>query len=377
MRREPSLDAFKGFCLALVIFIHIQGGCGGTWLEAWANSFKLVGFFVVSGYLLSLRAKFFTDCFGEAVARKWKGLMIPYFVFSFLAWVRVLWRAKTLSEATAYSNVVISQTVLLRGYSTLWFLPVLFVAEVFFLGGLSLEGWLRRRFGGLALATFPLLAIAAICLSISLSPVARPFILVPPNQQLVGNAILMWLRALPAFVCVVAGYCVYGKLLAVCRRHLAILAGVAAMLVLAGFVTGRLLGGIDWNSNAYGGNLCLFLFSGIASSFGLMLVFNLASRFTPMPLLRFIGVNSLVLMATHLPLPVIKIAKSVSACFCEQVSCFGAFLSCHFMIEGLWLFTIVLVLEFPIVVFFKYTLFKVLRGMKPENQIAEGEIPAR
>ena len=374
--RDASLDAFKGLCLALVIFIHIQAG-GGAWLGKWANPFKLVGFFVVSGHLLALKSMVSSNGFGEAVMKKWRGIMLPYFTFCLLTLaVLVPLRTNTLSGATAYSNVIISQMVLLRGYSTLWFLPVLFVAEMFFIGALLLESRLRGRFGYWSLAVHPLFALFATFLSIFLSPIAQSFIMVPPSQQLVGNVILTWLRALPAFVCIAVGYFAYGRLLALCRRHVGLLAGVGAVLVFVGFATGRLLGGIDWNNNVYGGNLCLFLFSGIVSSFGLMLVFNLVSRYTSMPLLRFIGVNSLVLMATHLPLPIIMLAKSVSAWICEQIPCFGAFLSGHFMVNCLWLFVIVIILEIPIVALFKYTPLKVLLGKKLHNSalVAKAEV---
>jgi hypothetical protein len=361
------LDAFKGFCLALVICIHLK--CkGGLWLAPWANPFKLAGFFVVSGYLLSLKPGIGPVDAAKMLARRWRGIMLPYFTFSVLAVaVLVPWHARTLAGATSLANDMIAKTALLRGYSTLWFLPVLFLAETFFLGTLALENCVHRRAGRGAWLVHPLAVVLAIGLSLCLSPVAQPLIRVRPNQQLVANILLPWLRALPAFACVAAGYFAYGKLLSACSRHAGLLAGTSAAFLLAGFAAGRMLGNVNWNNNVYGGNLCLFVFSGIASSFGLMLGFKLLSRFLSMPVLRFIGVNSLVLMATHLPLPIVKFAKDAAAWVAGCLPAFGGFLAHHPLVDCLWRLAIVLLLEVPIVLLFMHTPLKVLLG-KPASR---------
>lgn len=372
--RDDSLDAFKGLCLALVIFVHLKGK-GSLWVGPWVNPFKLAGFFVVSGYLLSLKAAMGPGDIGKMVARKWRGIMIPYFTFSFLALaVLVPCQASTLAGATSYANVLLSQMALFRGFSTLWFLPVLFLAEVLFLGALALEGLVRRRAGRGAWLVHPALMAVAIGMSMFLSPVLQPWIRVPPNQQLVANLVLSWLRALPAFVCVAAGYFAYGKVLAVCRRHVGWSAGMAVAFVAAGLATGRMLGGIDWNNNVYGGNLCLFLFSGISSSLGLMLAFRLIARYASLPVLRFIGVNSLVLMATHLPLRIVKVSKDLAEWVAGCMPSLAGFLSHHPMVDGLWLLAIVLFLEIPIVLLFMHTPLTVLLG-KPRKRSRLRETP--
>lgn len=366
-QRDTSLDAFKGFCLALVICIHLK--CkGGLWLAPWANPFKLAGFFVVSGHLLSLKPLLGPADAAKRLARRWRGIMLPYLTFSVLALaVLVPWNARTLAAATSLANGMIAKTVLLRGHSTLWFLPVLFLAEAFFLGTLALEALVRRRAGRGAWLVHPLFLAGAIGLSLFLSPLAQPLIKVPANRQLVANIVLPWLRALPAFACVAAGYFAYGKLLAACSRHAALLAGASAAFLLAGFASGRMLGPVNWNDNVYGGNLCLFLFSGIASSFGLMLGFKLLSRFLSMPVLRFIGVNSLVLMATHLPLPIVKFAKETAAWVAGCLPAFGGFLGRHPLVDCLWRLAIVLLMEVPVVILFMHTPLKVLLG-KPAGR---------
>ena len=358
--RDVSLDAFKGFCLALIMLLHIQAGKGPSWLGAWANPFKLAGFFVVSGYLLSLKPS--ASGFRDAVARRWRGLMWPYFTFGFLAVAVSILMADTLSGATAASNAILSRMALLRGHSTLCFLPVLFVAEALFIGTSVLEGRLRGRIGRCAALALPLSALAAICASALLSPVAAPFIKLPQGRQIVANLVLTPLRALPAFVCIAAGYLAYGRLLALSRRSAAVGAAASAVLVAVGFAAGRMLGGIDWNNNIYGGNLCLFLLSGVSSSLGLMLAFSILCRYARMPVLRFIGVNSLVLMATHLPLPFIQGARSVSGWICARAAWLGTFLSEHAMLNGLWILAIVLLMEIPLVLLFSRTPLKVLLG---------------
>lgn len=359
--RDVALDVFKGFCLALIMLIHIKGSGGAAWVGTWANPFKLAGFFVVSGYLLSLKPVCIGK-FSELVGRKFRGIMLPYFTFSiFLLAVLVPYKATTFSMAIRLARVMAAQTVLLRGYLTLWFLPVLFISELFFIGTLFLEKRLHKHWGRYAILVYPLFVVAAICASVFVSPIVNPVI---KNKQLVANLILTWLRVLPAFVCICAGYFIYGRLLAACRRHKGICAVASFVFITAGFAIGGMLGGIDWNNNVYGGNLWLFLFSGIASSFGLMLAFNLASRYVHMPILRFIGVNSLVLMATHLPLPIIKLSRDVTAWISGYIPALDCFLSSHFMVKSLWILAIVLLFEIPLIFLFMHTPLKVLIGKK-------------
>ena len=352
--------------MALIMILHLMGANAPKWLSEWANPFKLVGFFIVSGYLMSLKAKPEPKDLTEAIWHKWRSIMVPYITFSILAViVKVLYCTNTLSGATSYSNVLISQTALLRGYSTLWFLPVLFLAECFLLVALSAEALLPRGRTKILVATLHIAFVTtAMGLSLWLSPLSRPFIQVPTNSQLVANAILSWLRALPAFVCVAVGYFAYAPILSLSKRHMGICIAIVLSFISIGALTGHFINKIDWNNNVYGGNLPLFLLSGSLTSLGLMLAWNLVSKYLHMPCLTFIGINSLVLMATHLPLPMFEWTKLLSAKILTCIPPLSCFMSSRPAIEALWLFVIVMILELPLIIIFKYTPLRILIGKR-------------
>ena len=152
-----------------------------------------------------------------------------------------------------------------------WFLPVLFFAEALLLLALAGERRLRTvRFHWPVV----LVVVLAFVASLALSPVAAPYVRLPPNQQIVGRLVLPWLKALPACVALAAGYLLYGPLCAQCRNRF-VRPAVGALLLLVGWALARHLpGAVDWNNNVYGGNLAVFLAAGVTTSFGFLLLFS-------------------------------------------------------------------------------------------------------
>ena len=369
--RDASLDMFKGLCMGLIILVHVLGRSLPPAFCAWANSFKLIGFFVVSGYLLSLRDPL-SGSGGLAGALRHRGasLMLPYAFFSALVLlITPALRTSTLAAATGYFNAVAANTVTLRGQSTLWFLPVLFIAEALLLLALAGERRLRTvRFH------WPVVLAAVLSLVASwvLSPLAAPYVRLPPNQQIVGRLVLPWLRALPACAALAVGYLLYGPLLARCRNRF-VRPAMALLLLLSGWALARCLpGGVDWNNDVYGGNLAVFLVSGVATSFGFMLLFGSVPPWLGRPVLGFLGVNSLVLMATHLALPLIELSRKVVSAVLHWMGTAAGYSEQHALAFGLFVFVTLLLLELPVIAFFNFTPLGLLIGRRPRRQSDSG-----
>ncbi len=87
---------------------------------------------MISGYLLKIKQEGFHD-FGKYLKKRFRSLMYPYVTVSLLATVLDFgWKCV---QHMQWKDVVIDDvlnTISLKGITTLWFLPTLFLAEIFF-----------------------------------------------------------------------------------------------------------------------------------------------------------------------------------------------------------------------------------------------------
>ncbi len=124
--RVEWIDKTKGMAILLVVLGHISDtkGC----LQNWIYSFHMPLFFVVSGYLYSANESRNTSVgVVKYIKKKAVALIYPYFTYALIGIVYQLLRFR-------YDEVkdAIFKTITLQGYSTLWFLPTLFFAELLF-----------------------------------------------------------------------------------------------------------------------------------------------------------------------------------------------------------------------------------------------------
>lgn len=124
--RVEWVDKIKGIAILLVILGHISDtkGC----LQNWIYSFHMPLFFCVSGclYYINERQNMSISVF-EYIKKKLARLIYPYFTYALVGIVYQLLRFRCDEIKDA-----IFKTITLQGYSTLWFLPTLFFAELFF-----------------------------------------------------------------------------------------------------------------------------------------------------------------------------------------------------------------------------------------------------
>ena len=73
--RDIGIDLMKGLLMTLVVYVHTART--NSIMIDWFNTYKLAGFFIVSGLLLCSRGG------NISVWRCIRRIIIPYFVFSF------------------------------------------------------------------------------------------------------------------------------------------------------------------------------------------------------------------------------------------------------------------------------------------------------
>ncbi len=125
-KREHWVDSVKGFAIICVVLGHVNGRV--CFLYNWIYSFHIPIFFIVSGILLSLNSDWENKGNYDILRKKVLQLLYPYLTFSMLTLVWIC-----MSRGPSVMIEVLKTTIILDGYSALWFLPTLLFAEILFM----------------------------------------------------------------------------------------------------------------------------------------------------------------------------------------------------------------------------------------------------
>ena len=127
-KRLTGLDMARGIAIIMVVVGH--SGFVGAAFNTWISLFHLPTFFLISGVLLGMKQEE-TRAFPHLALQKFRGIMIPYFWFSLgsvcIDALQVLLGKFTWDTVWEHTFL----TITFQGYSVLWFLPVLYLAELF------------------------------------------------------------------------------------------------------------------------------------------------------------------------------------------------------------------------------------------------------
>jgi len=129
MKRIHYIDFVKGIGIILVILGHISYISDTT--RTFVVSFHMPLFFILSGMLICLRNEAERPVI-ETLKKKFRRMMIPYYIYSVIGIliyiVYYLLTGRDGGFPTVLSDIV--QTLTLYGYSVMWFLPAIFGAEI-------------------------------------------------------------------------------------------------------------------------------------------------------------------------------------------------------------------------------------------------------
>lgn len=123
------LDIARGIGIIVVILAHVD--TGDHPLCSWIGSFCMAIFFFVSGALLYYLDRWRNENALQIIIKRIKGVLYPYFTFSALVILYYTFMRVVLRDGS-FSNIldIVKSTVSLSGYNALWFMPTLFFAEV-------------------------------------------------------------------------------------------------------------------------------------------------------------------------------------------------------------------------------------------------------
>ncbi len=299
-KRIAYLDMARGIGMVLVVMGHIEYMSFEVLQGIYI--FHMPLFFLISGILIWERQEE-KKSLKELAKKKWKGIMIPYILFSGMILCieasRIL--LKGLDEWDTWWHYAF-QTICFQGVSVLWFLPALFISELLFMG-------LHKKAGnGRTMPGVCVLVILTWILSQT-----KEGIFQEQMQNLSGGVIheilFMLLRNVFCVGFLAAGYYIgrYQKenQKQTWRELTEIIIYVLLFLGIFPFCKGSELRYMNIE------NLLIYFMGAILGSMVVLKASRLLSR---MPLtvlkkvLEFYGRNSLVVMATHMELRILYLS---------------------------------------------------------------------
>ena len=308
-KRLDYLDMTKGLGMILVLIGHLQGDSIFTFspyihpLCVFIFSFHMPMFFIVSGILRAIKNDE-VKSFKDIAKNRFKGIMIPYYWFSFFYLIFVV--AALIKGEIAVQTLLLNIWYVLScyGMNVLWFLPALYFGELLFI-------YMRRKLRN------DTHFIAVLILSNAVVYLLAYFLGMIEYRTAFAERMhdLATVILRPVLVCgfIAIGYYVHrllsagtklgdffsrpetdekGRINAKYRLAYIVL---GLMLFAVCFAFFRINNGIDFRSLAFR-NVFFFFLCALSGSYGMI---SICKGLPTVPLFCFWGVGSLIFMATH------------------------------------------------------------------------------
>ena len=318
--RVSYLDIAKGIGIILVVIGHIEYVPAP--IRFYIVTFHMPLFFIVSGMLMDLKGEAGRSL-KELIARKLKRIMLPYLIFSILYPVIDIVYFYLTGNGDPFGTLktIISDTLMLYGYSVLWFLPTEFFSEIIFLcvikgaAGITRMGKDRggKESGKKCGSYSAQITATVICLMLALSMF---YLLGKEQNHFILSAVRFFIGAF-----LVSTGSLLHHILAKDRMK------APVRLLTAVILFGLLLmfhgrnGIVDMHFGVYG-NIFLFLIFAFTGSLGVILLsmsLEKLSSCVPCRVLMFYGKNSLFVMITHINFYVLYFSEVLSFKLVEYV----------------------------------------------------------
>ncbi|MCR5107732.1 MAG: acyltransferase family protein [Lachnospiraceae bacterium] len=304
-KRLTYFDIAKGIAIILVLIGHLQGEIllyspYIVYLCIWIFSFHMPFFFIVSGMLIKYKNDRDRDL-NSLITRRFKGIMIPYYLFSIVYIFIVLYSlfiTKVVPPSTLFVNIW--YVIGLYGMNVLWFLPAMFLGEVLFLF------IIKKCKSNSAVSVIIILTVAAYVINVYLQQLNYD----TEFKNRVHELCITLLR--PVFVCsfTAAGYYGYdiidrtgkgmsekkSRITVLIVSQLCLIVNIASIIVSMKLLHYNNIG--DFRSLVQN-NIIVYYIAGISGSAWLILISRLLSEKGKFKLLIFYGTNSLVFMGVH------------------------------------------------------------------------------
>lgn len=313
-RRVDYLDMVKGIGIILVV----AGHCGYLAKDALTviYSFHMPLFFIVSGMISCYRRDELKPL-KQVIVKRLKSLMIPYAIFS-LIYLAIYggyfcYVAGYLTPEMIMRYAI--QAVSLDGMSVLWFLSALFLAELIFF-------CIRKAFG--KRVTYLLCFVLMIAVSLLKRHILGVFSVDSLWQTAITGFISAWLRGMIGAGFFAMGYATMEVIHAVdekcvqtaqgqnrerIRKLLELLGGIVLLAATVGLSLYN--GNVELRSMTFG-KLPIYF---VCAYIGTLAMIMICRGLPKLRWLSYLGINSMIIMVTHLDCQYMLISVRVGKFF--------------------------------------------------------------
>lgn len=338
-KRLDWIDIAKGLLIIMIIYGHIDYQSA---FSSFLYSFHVQAFFVISGFLFGHNKSEDKYCIKDFLVRKFEALMIPYFSFSLL--VIIYNTILALINGNNFKPILINlyETLSMLGILTLWFLPILFGAEVLYLA-------IRK----LSFKISTAIILIAVLISLLLSQ-----ILSSSFSFVIYNILLVTFRVLRAVTLMYIGNIIYilmNKFLILDKPQLIFNLIATVLFVSLGVLSFLfLLGGNEPRFTSSEFRIVSLIHSTICS-FAVIYLSKTLSKI-PNKVITFLGKNSLIIMATHQPLEIIYLSSATTVFLTNIIN--------NHIINSILVLIVTMIFE-AILIFVINRFFPFILGKKP------------
>lgn len=349
--RLKHIDSAKGFCMLLILWGHTVSFYEPVF--QWGTAFKVTLFYIVTGYLLGMRASEEKAVVKTPVKKLLLSNGVPYIFYSVLslaasAVIMVLFR-----QPFSFLSEKLLLTVTLAGVSTLWFLPTMFFGRFLY----------ERLYAANRAIPMKLIFLAATPFVLSLASRGLQSVGDIELKEVVTAVLNMIIKALVAFWFISVGSAGVGLSKRLNEKPVVKYA-IFMILLISGSVLAFINEGVDFNRVSLGSYPLLFFVTGVLCSFGIIGVFELITKKLSCRFTSYIGKNSLFIMVTHHPLYIVTAVSFLVKKLIEIDSVFTGYLAAAVtMIVVLIVEAVMIKVKNSVVAFFE----KRLKSEKTKN----------
>lgn len=281
------IDETRAVGILMVVISHICNASGmSNPVRDWFNPFMVGLFFIISGGLYGMRGKR-QENFSDFFIKRVKSLAVPYVFFSFTAGIiQLIVAFERMISVREEAVRLLIDFITLKGFGPIWFLPVMFLAEVcfyFVVKGNKIVHGLTAAAGVAAVYLAPAAAEYISAVSFGRASWAGGYIgvllktVVGTSTMMIGYYILPWLDQM--------------------RKRL--IWAVMGCLCLAATVGIVRIYNMDFNGLDFGSIPALYFVDCIFGTILIIMCCRLADSFVSLDLLSYLGKNTLIIMCTH------------------------------------------------------------------------------
>ncbi|MCD7894804.1 MAG: acyltransferase family protein [Erysipelotrichaceae bacterium] len=290
-KRLKYIDAAKGWGILMVAFGHITALSNPV--DTYFSSYKLAIFFIISGYLLSMRNTLSKFTLISYIKKQFDCLILPYLGYSLIIILykiiyNYLTKGITLLHMKSQLFELLYSTLTFRGISALWFIPSLFIGQILLY--IVVTKFNKK------------MTVCSIIIPIIISKIIMLLLQILEtklsefNYMIVSYPILTISKSIIAFFFLIIGYKSFNYLKKLKNKQEFIL---GLLLTLTTIFISQYNKGVDLNMMNLGNYSIMFYITGIIGSFGILLLFKYLEKHISFRFLSYCGNKSLIIMATH------------------------------------------------------------------------------